>query len=403
MPVLHVTMPSTRNAGSAGSPQPRAFGLWNLGFRPFYLLGSLCAAISIALWVVQYAGWLPFAYLVTPRAHAGEMVFGYAMAVIAGFLFTAARNWTGQPTPHGGALAALALLWLAGRILAATPWTTAAAAADGLFPLAVAAGLAVPLARARNRRNYFFVALLALLGVVGFAGALAQHGVVAWPAGVDLRVALDLVLFLMVVMGGRVIPMFTNNGVPGARARRVAGVERAALAGVIVLAAADALGLPDGVLATVCAVLAGLHAARLALWQPWRTRRVPLVWILHAAYAWIVVHLSLRALAALDLVSPILATHALTIGGIGGLTIGMMTRTARGHTGRPLVASRTDVACYGLVLAAALARVAGPLAWPSAYVATVVVSGACWSVAFLLYAFSYAPWLLRARPDGKPG
>jgi len=127
------------------------------------------------------------------------------------------------------------------------------------------------------------------------------------------------------------------------------------------------------------------------------------VWILHAAYAWIVAHLALRALAAYDIVPDPLAVHALTIGGIGGLTIGMMTRTARGHTGRPLRADRGDVACYVLVMLAALVRVGGALVWPPAYVATVVSAGACWVVAFSLYCVAYWPWLSRARLDGRPG
>src|SRR5262245_13088497 len=94
-----------------------AFGLWRLGFRPFYLLASGFAAISIVLWAAQYAGWLPHAYLAGPLWHAHEMIFGFVLAVVVGFLFTAGHNWTGRPTPRGGALAAIAALWLAGRVL----------------------------------------------------------------------------------------------------------------------------------------------------------------------------------------------------------------------------------------------------------------------------------------------
>jgi uncharacterized protein involved in response to NO len=385
------------------APEKPAFGLWRLGFRPFYLLASLFAAISILLWVAQYAGWLPFTYVQGPAWHGSEMLFGYATAVVAGFLFTAARNWTGQPTPTGPLLGALALLWLAGRILVVTPWPMASAVVNSAFPVAVAAGLAVPFLRSRNRRNYFFVALLAALGVLALAVHLAWYGVIAWPALAGLQAGLDIILFIMAVMGGRVIPMFTNNGVPGTQARRAPMVEKLALGGILLLLAADVLQAPAALLAVLCAALALVHGARLWLWEPWRTLRTPLVWILHAAYAWIVLHLVMRALSLLDVVSPFLATHALTIGGIGGLTIGMMTRTARGHTGRPLVADRADVACYVLVMIAAVARVIAPLVWPGAYVQTVVVAGACWAAAFLLYFASYAPWLMRARLDGKPG
>ncbi|MEO8485981.1 MAG: NnrS family protein [Betaproteobacteria bacterium] len=388
---------------AARAPRAARFALWDLGFRPFYLLASAFAALSILLWAAQYAGWLPFAYLRSPAWHGSEMLFGYTLAVITGFLFTAGRNWTGQPTPTGAVLAGYAALWVAGRILVVTPFDTAATWVNAAFPVAVAAGLAVPLVRSRNRRNYFFVALLVLLGATALALHLSYFGVIAWPERASLRVGLDIVLFIMAVMGGRVIPMFTNHGVPGAQARRHARVEQAALGGVLLLAAADFAQAPSAVLAVLAGALAVVHAVRLWLWQPWRTLRSPLVWILHASYGWIVLHLALRAASAAGWVPDPIAVHALTIGGIGGLTIGMMTRTAKGHTGRPLQADRRDVACYALVMAAAIARVAGAMLWPAGYVTTVVVASLAWAAAFLLYCAAYGLWLLRARADGKPG
>ncbi len=204
-------------------------------------------------------------------------------------------------------------------------------------------------------------------------------------------------------MGGRVIPMFTNNGIPGVQATRRPWLEKLALGSVLALLGADVVQAPAGVIAAIAVVAALAHAARLWLWQPWRTLRTPLVWVLHAAYAWIVVYLVLRAAAALGLVAEALAVHALTVGGIGGMTIGMMTRTARGHTGRPLVADRFEVACFVLVQCAALARVVGPLLVPGAYLSTVVLSGVLWSAAFAVYTVRYWPVLSRERLDGKPG
>ena len=154
---------------------------------------------------------------------------------------------------------------------------------------------------------------------------------------------------------------------------------------------------------TVALVAAVAHAVRLSLWQPWRTATTPMVWVLHAAYAWIVVYLVLRALATLGLVAEPLALHALTMGAIGSMTIGMMTRTARGHTGRPLLADRYEVTCYVLVQSAALIRVFGGMIVPDAYLIMVSASGICWSLAFALYAIRYWPVLSRARLDGKPG
>jgi len=384
-------------------PAVPPFALWNLGFRPFYLAASLFAAVSVPLWVAQYAGYVTFAYVRSPVWHGSEMLLGYALAVVAGFLFTAVRNWTGQPTPSGRALAALVALWLAGRVLVVTPYALTAAVVNAAFPLAVAIGIGVPLVRAGNKRNYFFIALLVVLGVASLMLHLSALSALPWPELPTLRVVLDLLLFIMVVMSGRVIPMFTNNGVPGTNARRDPLIEKVALAGVLLLGILDAVQAPDVIVIAVTAALALVHGIRLALWQPWRTLRTPLVWILHASYAWIVVHLALRALAAAGWVPEPIAIHALTIGGIGGLTLGMMTRTARGHTGRPLAADPPDVACYVLVMLSALLRVAGALALPQHYVATVVASGICWSAAFLVYFAAYAPYLARARLDGKPG
>jgi uncharacterized protein involved in response to NO len=362
--------------------------VWALGFRPFYLLAALFAALSVPLWVLQFTGFIPPVLHGSPW-HGHEMVFGFAMAVIAGFLFTAVRNWTQQPTPSGGTLMGIVAIWIAARLLAFTPWALAAGVANALFLLAVAVGIGIPLVKSGNKRNYFFVALLLLA-----AGAVV---------GIRLRVGLDIVLLIVAVIAGRVIPMFTNNGVPGAGATRQRAVEWTSLASVVGLLGADLAAVPPGIVVALAAVGAIAHAVRLALWRPWRTLRNPLVWVLHAAYAWIPVHLLLRALAAAGVVPETFAIHALTVGVVGGMTVGMMTRTARGHTGLPLGAGRAEVACYGLMMAAAIARVAGPLLAPAHYVSALAVSAACWSAAYAVYAARYAPLLLRARADGKPG
>jgi uncharacterized protein involved in response to NO len=379
------------------------FALWSLGFRPFYLLASAFAALSILLWVSQYVGWLPAAYLRGPAWHGHEMLFGYAIAVVTGFLFTAVRNWTAKPTPTGGWLMAFAALWVAGRILALTPYATATAVVNAAFPVAVAIGIGIPIVQSGNRRNYFFIALLALLGVAVLTFHLAHAGVVPWPERASLQVGLDLVLFIMAVMGGRVIPMFTNNGVPGTRATRHPVVEKIALGGVLALLGADLLLAPAWIIAPLAVFIAVAHAVRLGLWQPWRTMRTPMVWVLHVAYGWIVVYLVLRGLAAAGLVSELFAVHALTIGAIGGMTIGMMTRTARGHTGRPLVPDQFEVTCYVLIVVAAVIRVFGGMLFPAAYAATVIVSGLCWSGAFAIFTIRYWPVLTRNRLDGKAG
>lgn len=387
-------------------PGPRKgqpLALWQLGFRPFYLLASVFAALSVLIWVAQVAGWLPVAVLPGVVGHAHEMVFGYALAVVVGFLFTAGRNWSGQATPSGAALMALAGLWLVARVLALTPWIAAAAVANVAFAWLSAAGLARALVRGGSQRNYFFVGLLVVMGLGSLAVHLSAMGMLALPAWAGLQLGLDVVLFIMVVMGGRVIPMFTNNGVPGTLATRKAWLEKLSLGAVLAILAADLVGLNGPLMAVLLLVAAGAHGGRLAWWQPWRTLRTPLVWILHLAYAWIVLHLALRGAAQLGWVSASVAAHALTAGAVGGLTLGMMTRTARGHTARPLRADRHDVAIYWLVTLAALVRVGVPLLWPSGYVDGLVVSALMWLAAFLVYAVHYGPWLLQPRLDGKPG
>lgn len=387
----------------AATGRSSRFALWDLGFRPFYLAAGVFATISIPLWVGHYAGVLPGTSSHAMFGHAHEMLFGYAVAVIAGFLLTAVRVWTGQPTPTGPVLAALVLLWIAGRVTAAMPFGIVAALVDAAFPVAVAIAIGIPLVRSRNQRNYFFVVLLLLIGVAALAYDLALAGVAGFPALPSLQAGLDVVTFLVAVVGGRVIPMFTNNGVPGTRATRNLLVERCALASLLALLLADAMQAGPWVIAVVAAAAAIAHAVRLFLWQPWRTWPAPLVWILHVSYGWIVVYLALRSSSALGFVAMSLAIHALTIGAIAGMTLGMMTRTARGHTARPLKADCFEVACFLLIQCAAVSRVVGGMVLPGAYIVTVGGAGLCWTAAFAIFTVRYWPVLTRPRLDGKPG
>ena len=377
--------------------------LWNLGFRPFYLLATLFGAFSVLLWMAQFSGLISTSYLQGPLWHGHEMLFGYSTAVIAGFLLTAVRAWTNQPTPSGAPLMALAALWLGGRVLVLTPFALAATIVNAAFPVAVAVAIAIPILRSRNVRNYFFIGLLLLMSALIVTVHLAVRELFGFSPRLGMQLALDVVLFIMVVMGGRVIPMFTNNGVPGAHATRNALLEKIALGMVLMLFVADLLQWPPAAIAIVTMAAALAHGGRLILWQPWRTLATPLVWILHAAYAWIVLHLFLRGLSALDLLPGSYAIHALTVGAIGGLTLGMMTRTARGHTGRPLVADGFERMIFLLVQIAAVVRVFGPMALPGWTLACIQVSAMLWAAACGLYAIRYWPVLTRPRLDGKPG
>jgi uncharacterized protein involved in response to NO len=384
-------------------PHGRRWALWDLGFRPFYLLAALLALSSVPLWALQFSGMLGTAYLRGPAWHAHEMVFGYALAVIVGFLFTAGRNWSGRPTPTGRPLMGLALLWLAARMAVLTPFGAAAGLLNVAVPWLAAWGLWRALHAGGNRRNYFFVALLVMMGVAAGVFHLGQSGWLTLPGGLGLPLALDVVLLMIAVMAGRVVPMFSNNGVPGLQARRDERIERSALATVLVIMAFDVLGVTGPALAAALAAAALVHGWRLALWQPWKTLHNPLVWVLHAACAWLPVHLLLRAGAVLGWWAAGPATHALTVGVIGMVTLGMITRTALGHTGRALRAGPYERLAYLAVLGAALVRVLVPLAWPAALVPSALLSSGLWLLAFALYLWHYTPMLLRPRADGQPG
>jgi uncharacterized protein involved in response to NO len=251
-------------------------------------------------------------------------------------------------------------------------------------------------------RNYF---VIALVHVFGASHVAVQAGISGWSEYSPQRalwLAADAVLFVIAVVAGRVVPMFTNNAVPGAGARRVQAVEYAALGSVIALALADLAGLAAWA-GAIAAFAAAAHLARLVLWAPLKTLGRPLLWILHVSYAWLVAHLALRAGSAFGMVAPSLAMHALTVGAIGGMTLGMMTRSALGHSGRELRAGAAEVASYVLVQLAAITRVLFPLLVPSAYLASVSMAGVMWFAAFAVFTVAYWPILTRPRVDGRPG
>lgn len=382
---------------------PNGFALWELGFRPFYLLAAWVALLSVPLWVLQFTGLLPLALLRGSAWHAHEMVFGYALAVVIGFLFTAGRNWSGQPTPTGRPLMALALLWLLARMLVLSPYGWGSLLVNLAVPWGAAWGLWRALRAGGNQRNYFFVGLLLMMGVATAALHLQALGLLTLGLGLGLPLALDVLMFMIAVMAGRVLPMFSNNGVPGLSARRDPRLEKLSLGSLLALLAADALGLGGRLLLAPLLLAAAAHGLRLALWQPWGTLKNPLVWVLHIGYLWLPIHLLLRAGAELGWCAPGPATHALTVGLIGMVTLGMITRTALGHTGRPLRAGNIELCAYLAMLMAALVRVFLPLLAPQLLMPSVLISAGLWSLAFALYLWRYTAILMHSRVDGQPG
>lgn len=356
------------------------------------------------LWLLSWAGLVELpGQLPAQWWHMHEMVYGFALAVVIGFLFTASRVWTGQPTPTGGRLAALVGLWLAARILLYAGMPLAGIAVEVLLIALAAAAILRVLLAGKNHRNLFVVVILATLAALDVAFALALHGTIGWVADTPLRAALYLIVMLTAVFGGRVIPAFTANALFGIRQYRRPWLDIAALAGTLAALLAELLPAPAVVVASLAGLAAVLHALRLAGWNPIATRARPILWSLHLAYAWMPLGFALLAAAALGLVARPLALHAFATGLIGGLIMAMITRTSLGHTGRPLRAAWPETTMYLLIFAAALARVAGPLLAPAQTVTWYTASGLAWSGAFLLYLLVYGPRLSRPRIDARPG
>jgi len=401
---MTLQLPPLAAAPAASYPPPRGWPVLRLGFRPFYLGAALFAALAIPLWIALLLGAVSLPLPVSPLLwHAHEMLFGFAAAVIVGFLMTAGKAWTGLATPRGGFLAALALLWLAARLAAVlAPYTLYAVLDLLLLPL-VAAVLVELLLRAGNRRNLPLGAMLLLLSLANLAFHLAVLGLIDIPAMRALHGGLALVVMIECVMAGRVVPAFTMSALPGLKLQVPRRLEAATLATTALALALWVLAPPGPATAAAFAVAAALHGLRLWHWRPLRTRARPILWVLHAAYAWVPIGFALLALAMAGLIGVSAGVHALAVGATGGLIIGMITRTARGHTGRPLQASRPEVLAYLLVMGAAVVRVLLPLVAPQHVAASLVAAALAWSAAFGIYLFVYAPWLVTTRLDGKDG
>lgn len=394
MTLLRIDEPA---AAKAGHPLRR------LGFRPFYMVAAIFAALAIPLWMAQYYGWLPPGLNVGYMWHIHEMVFGMAAAVVVGFLYTAGYNWTGFWTPVRGHLTALVALWLAGRVAMLVAPPLAAAIIDWLFLPFAAWPLFRVMQKANNKRNYF---LVGLLGLMAIANALFHAIALGWLAvapTAPVQAAILVIVMMEAAIGTRIIPMFTRNGAPGTTPRVQPKVDKASLGLLALSALCWVAQAPNWLFAPVALAAAVLVLVRLYRWQALRTLSVPLLWIMHLSYAWIAAGLALLVLSRWNLVSASAGFHALTVGSMAGLILGMITRTTLGHTGRPLKAGSAERAMFMLIQLSACARVASALGLDTAQGAVLMVSAGLWTAAFIAYAVVYVPYLSSARVDGKPG
>ena len=404
-------MDATTLSSHSSAGYLRRFALFDYAFRPFFLLAGVYALVSVPLWLWVYAqGVTPISGLAPQFWHGHEMIYGFVAAAIAGFLLTAVPSWTGARGFGGRPLIFLTVLWMAGRIAFFAgdrlPFWIVAALELSFLP-AVAMMLAPPLLRARNRNTpmLFLVGVLWLIDAAFIAGANHADAVLAQQA---LHLAINLVLVLITVIGGRIVPAFTasalrSRGEPVAIAARP-WLDRAVIGLMIAVALVDAVASSSLAAGGLAAIAAVAHAFRLATWHGHKTVREPIVWALHIGYAWLPIGFALKALWLLGGVPwSALWLHAFAMGAFATMILAVMTRASLGHTGRPLVVSRAIAAAYLILTAGVIVRVSALAIPPDAYRHALALAGALWCAAFALYLFVYAPILWRPRVDGKPG
>ena len=380
------------------------------GFRPFFLAALCYAVLGIGVWVwIREAGVAPLQMLPPQLWHGHEMLFGFIVAAIAGFLLTAVPSWTSTPAFSGSRLAGLAAIWFAGRIsfgFATFLPVMVVAAIELLFLPMLVWMIAPALIRTRNRN----IALLAVLSVLWLIDAIF---LVAMANGETLlsiktmRVGVDIVLLLITVIGGRIIPTFTANALRSRglspKTRDTRWVNRAAIVSMILVVAIDVVA-PEHLVAAIAAGACALaQAVRLAGWEGERSLRQPIVWVLHLGYLWLPIGLALKAIyLSTGAIWSSQWLHALTIGAASTMIVAVITRASLGHTARPLTVSRGVAIAYGLLSVATVVRVFGtPLMAHTEW--AVIGSGILWLAAFALVLAQYAPILLQPRVDGRPG
>ena len=397
-----MTTPALK-AAHQPAPRYRAYtgpAIFAHGFRAFFFAAGCWAALVMALWLGAWRGAivLPTAFA-PPIWHAHELVFGYGVAAVTGFLLTAIPNWTGRFPLQGAPLAALVLLWLAGRIAVTAsaligPWL--AGMIDVAFLIVLWAFVVREILAGKNWRNLPMPLALAALAVANAAthvDTLSAYGI---------RGGIAVLAALIGLMGGRIVPSFTHNWLA-----KHGAIEMPAPFGLIdrVMLALTVIALVSWVIAPewagtgVAAGVAGIATvARFGRWRGQDTTPEPLLWVLHLGYFWLAVGLGLIAAVPAWGISPIVAIHALTAGAIATMTLAVMTRASLGHSGRALTADVWTTLIYVLVTAAALARIAAH-GFAANYAAWIDAAGGLWIAAFTLFAVRYAPVLLRPKAD----
>ncbi len=400
-------MKSLRLLGEAPAPEKAVTAWLGKGFRPFFLLAGAFAALLVPLWLVVLSGKVRADHYFDAMSwHAHEMIFGFALAVIAGFLLTAVANWTGRETAIGGHLGVLVGLFVAGRVAisaAAVLPRPVVAAVDLAFLPALALAIGRPIVATKNRRNYPVLGMVSVMFLADLAMHLDALGVLPGIRRRASLVAVDVVTLLILFLAARIFPMFTRNATKVDAVRNQPALDWATTISMAALVLAD-LAFPDRLVGTVLAGLtAVLAVARSSTWGARHTLRTPLLWILHVGHVFVPLGLALRVGAAITPAIPASsALHALTAGAIGCTTLGMMARVSLGHTGRALTPSRAVVSSFVLVSLAAALRVVGPFLGRR-YLGAMHLAGTLFGLAFATFVVAHWALLTTPRADGKPG
>ncbi len=383
------------------------YPLFALGFRAFFLLAGLAALVLIVFWNALFSGSLTTEHYFSDNYwHAHEMLLGYAVAVISGFLLTAVKNWTGKPTITGDQLASLCLLWLYGRLL---PFYSGMlpdlliALVDFAFLPALAYQVSKPIFEAKQYKNLFFIGLLLLLMLGNGLIHAEMLGVLDNSAATGIQLVVATIIVLILIIAGRVFPFFTERGIPGTLIIKNPILDIVSVASAVVVFSLQLIDVSGHLLALAACIAVVANFARLSGWYVKRIWYVPLLWVLYIGYTWIISGFILTVLSAYQVVQTSLALHAFTVGGIGVLTLGMMARVSLGHTGYSLKASNAIAIAFILLNIAALFRVLLPIAMPAWYESLIYISTLSWLAAFSLFIFIYGPILTRARIDGQDG
>ena len=395
---------------SSSTNAKKVFALFELGFRPFFLFASLFSVIATLLWMASYSlDWiLPIAGTTSIEWHGHEMIFGYTMGIIAGFLLTAVRNWTEVPTIKNLPLIILLAIWSMARIfpLLNSPilfiW---AAIFDILFLIGLIVAISHPIVKSQQWHQLVIVAKLLLIIVANIVYYLGAFHIINQGMSWGLHSAIYLQMAIIFTLSRRVMPFFIQRGVyETVQLKNWSFIDNSSLILLATLWISDVFLELDILTTSLAIALAIIHSFRLWGWHAWGIWRVPLLWVLYLGYSMFILGFALKAINHFAFFTHTLPLHAFTYGGIGMVTMGMISRISLGHTGRNIMRPPKEISwIFVSLLLGVFIRVIAPIIYPSGYIQWISISQILWIVAFLLFLYTYGSILIKPRVDDQPG